>query len=108
MVSMSGMCCDRMGVGRSPVAQRDVIALAADCSVLWVCRNARQLMDRAERVRRAEEGKVCFLYCPHTGCNFLFMNVPWWNWGTEADYRPGTNCLGDPASPGSQRQGFFF
>lgn len=103
MVSVSGMCCDRMGVGRSPVAQRDVIALAADCGVLWVCRNARQPMDRATPCGEQRKEKSA-----HTGCNFLFMSVPWWSWGTEADYRSGTNCLEDPAFPGSQRRGFFF
>lgn len=74
----------------------------------WVCRNAPQLMDRAKRVRTAEEGEVCFLFCPHTGCNFLFINVPGGNSGTKALHWSDTNCLEDPAFPSSQRRGFLF
>lgn len=102
MVSMSEMSCDSMGVGRSRVAEPDVIPFEP-----WICRSAREFME-SKACGESRERRNLLPFCPPTGCNFLPMNVPGWNWGTEADHKSGTNCWEDPAYPGSQRPGFFY
>lgn len=102
MVSMSEMSCDSMGVGRSRVAEPDVILLE-----LWVCRSAQEFME-SKAYGESGERKSLLPFCPPSGCNVLSMDAPGWNWGTEADHRSGTNCREYPAHPGSWRRGFFF